>query len=341
MHGIVTTYQQVASNPEALRPLAAAVAFVILDEVHHAGDERAWGDAVRRAFEVSPRRLSLSGTPFRSDTRAIPFVRYVLDEARPDFEYGYGDALADGRVVRPVYFPRINGLHGVGRRPTARPTPPASTTPSTAPRSAQRLRTALSLEGEWLPTVLRQADERLAGIREVQPDAGGLVIATDQDHAQGIADILRYRCGRKATVGDVRRPARLGPDRRSSPTGTDAVDRGRAHGVGGRRHPPPAGRRVRHDHHHRAVLPPGRRAVRALDAGACPGQKAYLFIPDDPRLRTWADQIADAAPAQPAQARGGRADERAARRRLGVRRAPPRGRQGRAAVDVRRPVGAW
>ena len=64
---------------------------------------------MRHAFEPARRRLALSGTPFRSDTRAIPFLNYVLDEARPDFEYGYGAALADGRVVRPVYFPRTNG----------------------------------------------------------------------------------------------------------------------------------------------------------------------------------------------------------------------------------------
>jgi len=61
------------------------------------------------ATGAAARRLSLSGTPFRSDTRAIPFVRYVADEAVPDFEYGYGDALRDGRVVRPIYFPAVGG----------------------------------------------------------------------------------------------------------------------------------------------------------------------------------------------------------------------------------------
>src|SRR6202011_5146349 len=39
MHGVVTTFQQVALNPAALRRLAAH-AFVILDEVHHSGEER-------------------------------------------------------------------------------------------------------------------------------------------------------------------------------------------------------------------------------------------------------------------------------------------------------------
>src|SRR6202789_645234 len=108
MHGIVTTYQQVASAPGAMAQRAAG-AFVILDEIHHAGDDRAWGDALQTAFEGAGRRLSLSGTPFRSDTRSIPFVRYEFEEAIPDFEYGYGPALADRRVVRPIYFPRTNG----------------------------------------------------------------------------------------------------------------------------------------------------------------------------------------------------------------------------------------
>ena len=50
VHGLVTTYQQVATG-EAAQQLSglAAGAMVILDEIHHAGAERAWGDAVRVA----------------------------------------------------------------------------------------------------------------------------------------------------------------------------------------------------------------------------------------------------------------------------------------------------
>jgi superfamily II DNA or RNA helicase len=70
MHGVVITYQQVALNPAAVRRLAVG-AFVILDEVHHGGEDRAWGAALQEAFGVAARRLGLSGTPFRSDTRAI------------------------------------------------------------------------------------------------------------------------------------------------------------------------------------------------------------------------------------------------------------------------------
>ena len=49
---------------------------VILDEIHHAGDSRSWGDGVKAAFEPAVRRLMLTGTPFRSDDNPIPFVTY-------------------------------------------------------------------------------------------------------------------------------------------------------------------------------------------------------------------------------------------------------------------------
>ncbi len=198
MHGVVTTYQQVAGCAPLIRSMASG-AFVVFDEVHHAADDRAWGDAVRTAFEPAARRLSLSGTPFRSDTQAIPFVRYLHEEAVADYEYGYGDALADGGVVRPVYFPRIDGMMEWSA-PDGKVHAHAFDDALGTALAGQRLRTAYSLEGEWLPHVLRQAHTQLLAIRERQADAGGLVIATDQDHAKGIARMLRDRIGVRAVV---------------------------------------------------------------------------------------------------------------------------------------------
>ena len=77
VHGLVTTYQQIATSNTASKLAGlSADGFVILDEIHHAGHERAWGDSIRVAFGHAARRLSLSGTPFRSDAVQIPFVRY-------------------------------------------------------------------------------------------------------------------------------------------------------------------------------------------------------------------------------------------------------------------------
>ena len=198
MHGIVTSYQQVATSAALLRRLSHD-AFVVFDELHHAADDRAWGAAIQEAFAPARRRLALSGTPFRSDTRAIPFVSYEGDEAVPDYEYSYGDALADRRVVRPVYFPTTNGQMEWAAPDGSIHSASFDDRLDTA-RTAQRLRTALSLEGEWLPTVLRTAHARLTEVRREQPDAGGLVIATDQEHARGIATLLRTRFNTSARV---------------------------------------------------------------------------------------------------------------------------------------------
>jgi superfamily II DNA or RNA helicase len=197
MHGVVLTYQQLAGSAGALARLAEG-AFVVFDEVHHAGDDRTWGDAVREAFASAGRRLALSGTPFRSDATPIPFVRYEHGEARPDSEYGYAEALRDG-VVRPIYFPRIDGQmewsapDGALRSHTF-----ADELDHAA--ANQRLRTALSLDGEWLPAVLADAHERLSVAREDDPNAGGLVIAMDQEHARGIARLLRERHGVRPVI---------------------------------------------------------------------------------------------------------------------------------------------
>lgn len=203
VHGLVTTYQQVATGPAATKLAGlAAEGFVILDEVHHAGHEKAWGDGIRKAFALAHRRLSLSGTPFRSDAAQIPFVRYDAtgegDLAHADYTYGYADALRDGGVVRPVYFPRVDGE--MEWTTAAGDTLSASFQDElTKDQGAMRLRTALSLEGEWMPSVLAKAVDQLRTIRSSpieeggQPDAGGLVIATDQEHAQGIARLLRDR----------------------------------------------------------------------------------------------------------------------------------------------------
>lgn len=198
MHGVVVTYQQVAADPRVLRG-PADDAYVVLDEVHHAGTERAWGDSIAHAFEPAAHRLSLSGTPFRSDANPIPFVNYEFDEARADYTYGYDDALRDGRVVRPVLFPRVDGemewtapdgsLHAASFQDQLDRT-----------LSSQRLRTALSLEGQWLPEVLTRADATLTEVRRTHADAGGLVIATDVEHARGIGRLLKERFGRSVTV---------------------------------------------------------------------------------------------------------------------------------------------
>ncbi len=71
-HGVVLTYAQVASHPSKHRVRTEGrKTLVILDEIHHGGDAKSWGDAIREAFGDATRRLALTGTPFRSDDSAF------------------------------------------------------------------------------------------------------------------------------------------------------------------------------------------------------------------------------------------------------------------------------
>ncbi len=203
-HGVAVTYAGVGVRPMLHRNRCEQrKTLVILDEIHHAGDSKSWGEACFEAFEPATRRLALTGTPFRSDTNPIPFVAYGEDSqgirrSVADYTYGYGNALADG-VVRPVIFMSYSGTMRwrtrAGDELAAR-----LGEPMTKDAVSQAWRTALAPTGEWIPNVLRAADQRLTEVRKSIPDAGALVIATDQDSARAYARLIREITGSKATV---------------------------------------------------------------------------------------------------------------------------------------------
>lgn len=204
-HGAVITYAQVGTAPAVhRRRTLTRRTLVVLDEIHHAGDSRSWGDGVKAAFEPAVRRLMLTGTPFRSDDNPIPFVTYErgpdgLARSRSDSSYGYGDALRDG-VVRPVIFLAYSGetrwRTSAGDELAAR-----LGEPMTQDLIAQAWRTALDPTGGWMPQVLRAADARLSVLRSAgMPDAGGLVIASDQQAARAYARLLEQVTDEKAVV---------------------------------------------------------------------------------------------------------------------------------------------
>ena len=199
-HGIAVTYAGVAAHPMLHRARTEnRRMLVILDEIHHAGDARSWGGAVSEAFDPAVRRLALTGTPFRSDDNPIPFVEYVPDaegapRSRADHSYGYAEALADN-VVRPVVFLAYSGTSNwrtsAGEEISAR-----LGEPMTKEQTGMAWRTALDPAGEWMPAVLAAADRRLSSHRDGgMPDAGGLVIASDQAAARSYAAILRRVTG--------------------------------------------------------------------------------------------------------------------------------------------------
>ena len=202
--GQAVTYAGVAAATFAFEARTVnARTLVIFDEIHHAGDALSWGEAVAQAFALATRRLSLTGTPFRSDATPIPFVTYEQDadgtrRSVPDYTYGYAEALAD-HVVRPVVFLAYGG----GMRWKTRAGDELAANlgePLTKDITAQAWRTALDPAGEWMPAVLAAADKRLEEVRRHIPDAGGLVIASDQRQARAYARALATITGQKPTL---------------------------------------------------------------------------------------------------------------------------------------------
>ncbi|WP_432521310.1 DEAD/DEAH box helicase [Kineococcus sp. SYSU DK006] len=210
VRGYVTTYAQVAGHPMLHRARATAKkSLVIMDEIHHAGDGLSWGDAVSEAFGDARRRLSLTGTPFRTKAdERIPFVSYVEDDSpesegglrsAADYTYGYKEALADG-VVRPVVFAAYTGTSR-WRNSAGEVVAASLTDASTKAVESLAWKTALDPRGDWVPHVIAAMDERLNHLREHgMHDAAGLVLASDQDDARAYAKIVQRVTGEKPAL---------------------------------------------------------------------------------------------------------------------------------------------
>jgi superfamily II DNA or RNA helicase len=191
--GAVVTYQQVASAPRLFRDLVKKPSVVVLDEIHHAGEEATWGQRLRDAFGAADFRLAMSGTPFRSDGAAIPFVRYEAGLSVADFSYDYAAALQDG-VCRALIFP-LHGGEAEWISRDGRAMHASFDTVLERRHESERLRTALT-QPAWVGDVLEKAHLRLLAMRNGgHPDAGALVAAMNQDHARFIAGLLQRRVG--------------------------------------------------------------------------------------------------------------------------------------------------
>jgi superfamily II DNA or RNA helicase len=197
--GAVLTYAQIGRAPLVHKKNCEAKrTFVIFDEIHHTGDNLSWGDGARISFEKASYRLGISGTPFRRDSNPIPFVKYVKGQSVADYTYGYTNALIDN-VCRPIYFPAFEGeMEWRMKDKIFRSTFEELLTDE---KAAARLKTALDPKGKWLKMVISDADKKLNEIRKKdQPDAGGLLIATDQSHARKSANLIGQITGQLPAI---------------------------------------------------------------------------------------------------------------------------------------------
>lgn len=300
--GLVVTYQQVASQPLVFDVLMSRHdTFAIFDEIHHAGDQRTWGNRLRDGFRNAQRRLAITGTPFRSDSNSIPFVPYENGECSPDESYLYGDAIRDG-VCREIYFPSYEGdLRWWERSAGQRAATFADQL--SEEQSRRRLNTALDPRGEWMRTVLADADRQLERVRrDIFPHAAGLVIAKDKAHAEAIGRLLAEISGEEPEIVTSERDdaadainafKRVPPndqlllDVRSQPKKWIVAVRMVSEGVDIRRlFVGVYATNILTELHFRQACG---RVIRMMED--VPGQVAYFYIPADPDLVAFAHRI--------------------------------------------------
>ncbi len=198
--GIAVTYARAAASAATYAKECTARTLVVADEVHHLGDELAWGAGFTKAFARADRTLLLSGTPFRSDDAPIPGISYDASGfAVPDVAYSYAEAIRDGACREVVFVPFDGTLVWQSGEDVIES---SFGEHLSATERGRRYRTAISVElPEGLPRILRRADQQLTRVRaDGHPDAGGLVVAADSAHARVVAGALAEISGSSPTL---------------------------------------------------------------------------------------------------------------------------------------------
>jgi superfamily II DNA or RNA helicase len=194
---ITTTYQQVASTPEFFAELMAEMpTLVIFDEIHHASDSNSWGKRILEAFQGAEARVCLTGTAFRSDTDAIPFVVYENEVCCPDYVFGYGQAAnSEPPIVRLLEWPVFDGEIGWRREGEEEKCRRFSDRVRGRDKVA-RLSACLNPEGGFMHSMLTAANDCLNRF----PGEAALAICKNCKHADAVADAIARITGTKPAV---------------------------------------------------------------------------------------------------------------------------------------------
>ena len=97
--GLVTTYASIGYkskdtdsliNAQIINDICSRYkVLVIADECHHLSQDKRWGEAFELAYGNSIARLMTSGTPFRTDRKRLPWVRYLNNELDLNLPHAY------------------------------------------------------------------------------------------------------------------------------------------------------------------------------------------------------------------------------------------------------------
>ena len=196
--GITITYHFLEKNQEDLRREVDSNTLIIADEIHHCGDNKSWGEALRIVGENAGFVLSLSGTPYREDDNKIPFVRYDNNQGDGfaldcDFSYTYRESVED-KICCPTVFTSyelsatktsIDGEETKLRSDDARMN-----------RKLIRIERGQNISESNLYNLWEQGHHRLQEVRETKDSTyAGLVVCDDRQSAELLYEELKNSYG--------------------------------------------------------------------------------------------------------------------------------------------------
>lgn len=216
-HGYITTYQSVAAQPDQHRMKClkrsrnggACRTLVIFDELHHLGedplsgeDRTKWAEKAFYAFGNALHILALTGTPDRSDSKALPFIRYLPSSSDPSikiaelhYTYSYGEAVNDSYVRRCTF--EYVGAEGDVTDEDGNPVGRFATNESrsagrgTVERASLNIKIKPDVSGKAAEDIIDRGIEMLRTLKASHPRAAGLVVCANIKHAEYVAKMLR------------------------------------------------------------------------------------------------------------------------------------------------------
>ncbi|GIU25582.1 DEAD/DEAH box helicase family protein [Shewanella schlegeliana] len=178
---------------------------VIFDEIHHCSgstleDANAWGEEILLNIQDHAKyTLALTGTPWRSDQAPIVLSRYLDPDSKIQCDYVYGlrEAVRDGVCRNPKIVLIDNEELLVTNQDNEIQT--FSSFDDLFKGSSISYQSVVK-NNLAIHHILGLAIDKLGSIRQLNPNAAGLVVASSIEHASHILKILKDTFHQTATI---------------------------------------------------------------------------------------------------------------------------------------------
>jgi superfamily II DNA or RNA helicase len=206
--GTSRTYHSMTNINQLISNLSSSRVIIIFDEIHHcAGDgnslSNTWGFQLLSTIQkLATYTLSLTGTPWRTDTLPIPLARYSDPEGniQCDFSYDLKEAIRD-KVCRAPLITAVDTDQVMVRKGNESNTYRSITELLESGDVSYRM---ILKQPEVITYMLSLSIQKLDKLRNNSPNTGGLIVASSYQHALQIQSILYGHFGKEATLVSYR-----------------------------------------------------------------------------------------------------------------------------------------